>query len=145
MADVAPAPHKIVQTSELIVIMYELFGGHRQVYLDGRKLPVDPQPLWLGYSVGHWEGQTLVVDTTGFNDKSWLDGFGHPHSEDLRVTERFTRRDFGRMDVQVTIDDPKTFTKPFGIAFTERLVADSDVGEYFCVENERDKRHLAAR
>jgi hypothetical protein len=140
--DVGPAPYKLVQTPRLVVVMYEVFGGHRQIYLDGRKLPADSDPLWLGYSVGHWEGDTLVIDTIGFNDKSWLDAFGHPHSEDLHIVERLRRRDFGHMDVQLTIEDRKTFSRPFDVRVTWRLVPDSDVGEYFCGENEKDKTHI---
>ena len=143
-ADLGPNPHKIVQTPGLIVVMYEGFGIHRQIYLDGRRLPADPNPLWLGYSVGRWDGDTLQVDTVGFNDKSWLDAFGHTHSEALHVVERFRRRNLGYMDVQLTVDDPKTYTKPFTIRFTDRLVPDSDIGEYFCSENERDRVHIAA-
>ena len=121
--------------------MYEIFGGHRQIYME-RKLPADPDPLWLGYSAGRWEGDTLAVDTIGFNDKSWLDQFGHPHSEDLHVVERFRRRDFGHIDVQLTIEDPKTFTRPFSLKFTWLLLPDTDIGEFFCNENERDKLHM---
>jgi len=137
------APFKIVQAPGLIVMLYEVDNTRRQVYTDGRKLPADPQPAWLGYSVGKWEGDTMVVDTAGFNDKSWLDIAGHPHSEALRVQERYRRRDFGHMDVQVSIDDPKTFTKPFSIKFTQLLVPDSDILESFCTENEKDRTHLA--
>ena len=138
-------PFKIFQTPGAIVMLYEVDGTHRQVYTDGRKLPVDPQPAWLGYSVGRWEGETLVVDTAGFNNKSWLDAFGHPHSEDMRVQERFHRRDFGHMDVQVTIEDPKTFTKPLTINFTELLIPDSDLLEFFCAENEKDRAHTTSQ
>jgi hypothetical protein len=140
--DLGPAPYKIVQTPGLIVVMYEVFGGHRQIYVDGRKHPADPAPLWLGYSVGRWEGDALEVDTIGFNDKSWLDAFGHPHSEDLHLVERFRRRDFGHMDVQLTIEDPQTFTRPFTVNVTWRLLPDTDIGEYFCAENEKDKAHM---
>src|SRR5215469_17751446 len=94
-----------------------------------------PQPAWVGYSVGKWDGDTLVVDSAGFNDRSWLDAFGHPHSEALRVQERLHRRDFGHMDLQLTIDDPKMYTRPFTIKVTEVLVPDSDILEYVC-ENE---------
>jgi len=137
-----PFPIKIVQTPGLIVMLLEADGTSRRVYTDGRKYPDDPQPLWMGYSVGRWEGDTLVVGTRGFNDKSWLDGLGHPHSEDMRVTERFQRRDFGHMDVQFTIDDPKTYTKPFSFTVTLRFVPDTDTLEWFCAENERDRKHL---
>jgi len=136
------APFKIVQTPGLIVVMYEVDNSRRQIYTDGRKLPADPQPAWLGYSVGKWEGDTLVVDTAGFNDKSWLDAFGHPHSEALRVEERFHRRDFGHMDFQATVDDPKMYTKPFTITASERLIPDSDILESICNENEKDRSHM---
>ena len=136
------APFKIIQTQGVIVILYEVDNTHRQVYTDGRKLPADPQPAWLGYSVGHWEGDTLVVDTAGFNDKGRLDGFGHPRSEALRVQERFHRRDFGHLDLQVTIEDPKMYLRPITVKVTELLIPDSDVLESFCNENEKDRAHL---
>jgi len=109
--ELLPGPFKIIQTPGLILIRNEFENTFRQIYTDGRKPPADPEPLWLGYSVGRWDGDTLQVDTVGFNDKSWLDGVGHPHSEALHVTERFHRRDFGHLDVEVTIDDPKVYTK----------------------------------
>ena len=137
--------HKIVQTPGLIVILLEVDNAHRQIYTDGRKLPVDPQPSWLGYSVGKWEGDTLVVDTVGFNDKAWLDVLGHPRSESMHLTERYHRRDFGHMDVEMTFDDPKMYTKPFTIQVTHQLMPDSDILEYFCAENEKDRTHQAAR
>jgi hypothetical protein len=139
------APFKIIQTPGLIAFLYEIDGTYRQVYTDGRKLPVDPQPSWLGYSVGRWEGDTLVVDAAGFNDKSWLDVAGHPHSDALRIEERFHRRDFGHMDLQVTVDDPKMYTKPFAFKVTELLQADSDILENVCLENEKDLTHLPGR
>jgi len=139
------APFKIIQTPGLIAVLYEIDNTHRQIYTDGRKLPVDPQPSWLGYSVGRWEGDTLVVDVAGFNDKSWLDLFGHPHSEDLRIQERFHRRDFGHMDLTVTVEDPKMYTRPITIKVTELLVPDSDILENICNENEKDRVHLEKR
>jgi hypothetical protein len=142
--DLLPGPFKIIQTPGLILVRNEYENTFRQIYTDGRKPPADPEPLWLGYSVGKWDGDTLQVDTVGFNDKSWLDGVGHPHSEALHVTERFLRRDFGHLDVQLTIDDPKVYTKPFSVKFTERLLPDSDVLEYFCAENEKDRTHIGA-
>jgi hypothetical protein len=144
-AELLPHPHKIVQTSRLLVVLYEMNTSFRQIFLDGRKRPDDPQPAWLGYSIGKWDGDWLVVDTMGFNDRGWLDAFGHSHSDVLHVVERFHRRDFGHLDVQVTIEDPKTFTKPFTIKFTERLMADSDLIESVCQENERDAAHLKDR
>jgi hypothetical protein len=136
-----PHPYKIVQTLGLTVVMYE---GEpvRQVFTDGRKHTPDPDPSWYGYSVGAWEGDTLVVDTIGFNDRTWLDAFGHPHSESMHLVERFRRRDFGHMDLQVTLDDPKMYTKPVTIRYSQTLVPDTDILDYVCSENERDVTHL---
>jgi hypothetical protein len=139
-----PIPYKIIQTPGVIVMLYEADTTFRQIFTDGRKQPPDPQPAWLGYSIGKWEGDWMVVDTIGFNDQSWLDASGHPHSEALHTVERFHRSDFGRMEVQVTIDDPKTFTKPFTFQFNQRLIPDTDLMETYCSENEKDAGHLAA-
>jgi len=136
-------PFKMIQTPGTIVMLHEQDFTFRQIYTDGRPLPVEPQPAWLGYSIGKWNGDTLVVETAGFNDKGWLDAIGHTHSEALRVEERFRRRDFGHMEMQITIDDPKTFTKPFTIKVNQLLVPDSDVLETVCSENERDRAHFA--
>jgi hypothetical protein len=127
------------------VILLEADSAFRQIYTDGRKLPPDPQPSWLGYSVGKWEGDTLVVETVGFNDKTWLDAIGHPHSEDMRLIERYRRRDFGHLDVDITVDDPKMYTRPFTIKVTHLLQADSDILEYFCAENEKDRPHMGLK
>jgi hypothetical protein len=132
---------KIVQAPGLTLIMLEL-GGVRQIYTDGRKHMADPSPSWLGYSVGKWEGDTLVVDTIGFNGKSWLDIIGHPQSEQARVIERYRRRDFGHMEVEITVNDPTWYTKPFTIKVTHLLQADTDILEYFCNENEKDHQHM---
>src|SRR5262249_54436647 len=115
------------------------------VFIDGRALPSDPDlPAWLGYSVGHWEGDALVVETSGFNNKSWLDAQGHPQTEKLRLTERFRRRDFGHLELQLTIDDPGAYKKPWTVSYEQQLVADTDILESFC-ENERDRAHLIGR
>jgi hypothetical protein len=135
-------PFKILQTPEALALYYELDGAFRQIHTDGRKLPQDPFPSWMGYSTGRWEGDTLVVDTAGFNDKSWLDARGHPHSEALRVQERFHRRDFGHMDMEVTVEDPNVLTRPVTVKFTEILIPNSDVMENFCAEGERDRAHM---
>jgi len=141
-ADLLPEPFKIVQTPGLILMLYEVETIFRQIFTDGRKFPDDPAPTWLGYSIGKWDGDTFVVDTMGFNDLSWLDARGHGHSEDMRVEERFHRRDFGHLDVTVTITDPKTFTRPVTINFVEQLLPDTDVFEHICAENEKDAAHL---
>jgi hypothetical protein len=135
-------PFKIIQTPGLIAVLHEAGWNFRQIYTDGREPPEDPQLLWRGYSVGRWEAETLVVDTTGFNDKTSLDAVGHPHSDALHLIERYRRRDYGHLEVEVTIDDPKVYTKPFTIKFTELLLPDSDVTEYVCEENEQDVQHL---
>jgi hypothetical protein len=136
-------PVKFVQSPKLIAILYEADDKHRQIYTDGRVLPKEfDQPAWMGYSVGRWDRDTLAVETAGFNDKTWLDIMGHPHSDALRVTERYRRRDFGHMDVEMTFDDPKMYTKPFTIKVTYELWADSDIFEFFCNENEKDRVHL---
>jgi hypothetical protein len=138
-------PDKIVQTPGLIVILYETDDTHRQIYTDGRPLPKDPVPAWLGYSVGKWEGDTLVVETAGFNDRTVLDAMGHPHSDALRVIERYHRRDFGHMDVEMTFDDPKIYTRAFTIKITQELWPDSDILEFVCNENEKDRPHLETK
>jgi len=134
---------RFVQTPAMLVMNYESPNSpHRAIYTDGRPLPVDPNPAWFGYSIGRWEGDTLVVTTAGFNDRAWLDSAGHPQTETLRLTERLRRRDFGHMDFEMTIDDPAVFTKPFTVK-TERLLApDTDLLEDVC-ENEKDQRHFS--
>ncbi len=134
---------RIVQTSGLIVMLYQgtTNSVHRTIFTDGRKLPADPNPTWMGYSVGHWEGDALVVDTAGFNDRGWLDIEGHPHTEALHITERYLRRDFGHMDLDITIDDPKTFTRPFSLKMVKSLEPDTDLIESVC-ENDRSVPHM---
>ena len=144
MGDLLPVPRRFIQLPNLLVILYEGINPQRLIYLDGRKHVLE-QPAWLGYSVGRWEGNTLVVDTRGFNDRSWLDAFGHPRTEAMHIVERFTRRDFGHIDVQMTFDDPGAYTKPFSIQFTQTLTPDTDVIEAVCNENEKDRQHLDAR
>ena len=141
-AGLLAAPIKIVQSPRLSLILYELGNSRRQIYTDGRTLPKEfDYPAFLGYSVGHWERDIFVVETAGFNDKTKLDFFGHPHSEALRVTERFHRRDFGHLDIEMTFDDPVMYTKPFTIKVPYNLLADSDIFENFC-ENEKDRAHV---
>jgi hypothetical protein len=128
-------PYKIVQTPELVVILYESLTMFRQIFLDGRDFPKDPQPSWMGYSIGKWDGDVLVVETIGFNDRTWLDGLGHPHSEEMRLTERFKRHDFGRMDIEIVLDDPKAYTKPIAYTQPQVLLPDTELLEYICAEN----------
>jgi len=136
-----PFPYKIIQTPGVIAMLYEHDTIFRQIFMDGRKHPRDPSPSWLGYSIGKWDGDSLVVDTIGFNDQSWLDAAGHPHSEDMRVIERYRRRDFGHLELQETVDDPKTYTRPFTILIKQEFVSDTDLLESFC-ENEQDYKHI---
>jgi hypothetical protein len=140
-----PYPFKTIQTPGLFLILYEGFTVYRQIFTDGRALPKDPQPAWLGYSVGRWDGDTLVVDTIGINEKTWLDNDGRPHSDALHLTERFRRKDFGHMDIQITIDDPKVYTKPWTITESPRLLPDTELLEYICSENNKDIDHLTGK
>ena len=144
-ANLLAIPFKLIQTPNEIVLLYEYDTTFRQIFTDGRKLPDDPQPAWLGYSVGKWENDWLVIDTIGFNDQAWLDALGHTHSDALHVTERFHRSDFGHIEEEVRIDDPKTFTKPFSIRFNLRLIPDTELLETFCSESEKDRVHLTAK
>jgi hypothetical protein len=137
--------HKIVQTPGLVLILYEYQNTFRQIFTDGRKLPVDPNPTWMGYSVGHWEGDTLVVESNGFNGKAWLSGRGNPTSDAMRLTERIHRRDMGHMDIQLTIDDPKAYKKPWKAELHPELIPDTELLEFVCNENERDLRHLVGK
>jgi hypothetical protein len=144
-ADMVNAMYRIIQSPTVAAVLYESgTGRYRQIYMDGRKLPKDPNPTWLGYSVGHWEGDTLVVESAGFNDRSWLDRAGHPHSENLRVTEKFRRTDFGHMQFQITYDDPETLTKALSFSLAVNFVADTDMLENVCNETDRNKVHMIA-
>jgi hypothetical protein len=142
LATLVSEVQKIVQTPGLILVMHEIDGIPRQIYTDGRSLPADPTPSWLGSSVGRWDGDTLVVQTIGLNDRVWLDVSGHPRSEAMHMTERYRRRDFGHLDVEITFDDPKMYNRPFTVKITHLLQPDTDILEYVCNENERDRQHL---
>ena len=141
---VGPFPMKILQTPGLVAVLYEYQTIFRQFFTDGRALPEDPNPTWMGYSVAHWEGDTLVVTTAGYNDRTTLDLAGHPHTEALRLTERYHRRDVGHIDLQVTFDDPKAYTRPWTLSFEFDLIPDGQLIEYVC-ENERDAPHLIGK
>jgi hypothetical protein len=138
------APVKFVQTPGLLLILHE-DAPTRQVFIDGRQLPEDPNPTWMGYSVGRWENDTLVVESAGFNDRTWLDLSGRPHTEALRVTERFRRLDVGRMRLDMTFDDPKTYTRPWTITVDVQLFPDTELLENVCSENEKDRHRLVGR
>src|SRR5438105_3386263 len=140
--DGAPFPWKLVQTPGFIVIVHEAFNLWRQIFLDGRELAKDAPPSWLGYSTGKWEGDTLVVDTRGFNGNIWMDQLGTPSTDALHVIERFHRKDFGHIDIQITIDDPKAYTKPWTVMEQVRFMPETEPMEMICNENNRDLEHL---
>ncbi|HEX5107942.1 MAG TPA: hypothetical protein VFV95_05830 [Vicinamibacterales bacterium] len=138
-----PQPRKIVQASNLVLILYEANDGRREIFMDGRKLPTgDVQPWWYGYSAGHWESDTLVVESTGFRDQTWIDENGTPASDKLRLTERFRRVNFGTLEIQVTVDDPGAFLRPFTFTLQQRLMPDTELIEFVCGENNRSVSHL---
>ena len=143
--DLLPEPFKIIHSAGIVVMLYEVETTFRQIFTDGRKLPVDPSPTWQGYSVGRWDSDTLVIETSGFNDLGWLDARGTGHSEAMRVEERFHRRDYGHLDLAITITDPKTFTRPISVSVVERLLPDTDLFEHYCSENEKDDAHFPGR
>jgi hypothetical protein len=140
-------PFKILQMPREVVMLYETSTNDvfREVFTDGRPLPTDPQPSWKGYSVGKWEGDTLVVDTIGFNDQGWLDtGMGRPQTEALHVTERFRRLNVGKMEIGITIDDPKAYTKPWNAKINLKLIPDTELIETVC-ENSRNTEHMVGK
>ena len=141
-SDAVPYPFKILQTPGMVAILYEAVHSFRQIFMDGRAHPKDVNPTWYGHSVGHWEGETLVVDTVGFNDLFWFDFVGHPHTEKLHTVERYTRTDFGTLKEEVTIDDPGAYTRPFTLHASHRLVPGDEIMEYICQENQKDTQHL---
>ena len=140
---IAPYPWRIVQTPTHVFMLFEgNIHSFRQIFVDGRKHPSDPDPTWYGDSIGHYEGDTLVVDTIGFNDKFWFDFAGHPHTEDLHTVERFKRTDLGTLVVETDITDPKMYTKTFTLSFTATLRPKEELMEYICQENQQDAQHL---
>jgi hypothetical protein len=138
----APAPWRIIQTPTVVFFVHEAFNLWWQAFLDGRRFTPHPDvsPTWHGYSTASWDGDTLVVDSRGFNGKVWLDQTGKPSTEALHVTTRFTRKDFGHMDLQITIDDPKAYTRPWTVSVEVGLLPDTQLMEFICLENERDTR-----
>jgi hypothetical protein len=143
--DAITSPYKILQSPGLIVFLYESRTTFRQVFMDGRAMPVNPQPSWDGYSVGHWEGDTLVVETKGMNGQTWLDSNGHPLSDAMHLIEKFRRPDYGHMEIEITIDDPKMYTKPWTVKENPHLLTDTELIEYICNENEQDLKHLIGK
>jgi hypothetical protein len=137
-----PQPRKIIQTPKVIVMLYEAQAGVRQIFMDGRKSPSnDPQPWWYGYSVGRWEGDTLVVETTGFRDDVWLDVNGSPLTESGKMIERMRRINYGTLETLVTIEDPKSYTKPFTVRIMHRIMPETELIEFICNENEKSSMH----
>ncbi len=143
--NVVPYPFKILNSNGEIVILYEALHSYRQIFMDGRPLPKDPNPTWMGYSIGHWEDDTLVIESSGFVDNNWLDNNGHPGTEALHLTERLHRRDFGHIDFKMTIDDPKAYTKPWVVNLVFNLNPSTELIEYVCDENEKDVSHLVGK
>ena len=143
--EVFPLFRKMVQLPGLLVILNEQNAGYRQIFTDGRPLPLDPDPSWNGYSSGKWEEETLVVQTTGFRDGLWLDTGGSPLTDAARVTERFRRVNYGTLEIELTIDDPKAYTKPWSIKVTQIIAPDTELLDYICLENEKDVRHLGGK
>ena len=136
-------PRKMIQTPNVIVILYEANAGIRQIFTDGRPLPgKDAEPWWFGYSTGKWDGDTLVVETSGFRDLGWLDVEGSPLTDSGKIIERFRRPDYGHLEIEVTIDDPKAYTKPWTVTLHQRIMLNTDLIEFICQEGERDAPHL---
>jgi hypothetical protein len=142
-----PQPRRMIQSPDEIVILYEGNAGIREIFTDGRTLPKngDVQPWWYGYSVGHWEGDTFVVETTGFRDGGWLDIWGSPLTDQAKLTERFQRLSYGTLRIDVTIDDPKAYTAPFTVRLNQKIVPNSDLIEFICAENERSTAHMIGK
>ena len=137
-------PKKFIQTPDVIVLLFESYHSYRQIFTDGRPLPDRRDPAWYGYSVGKWQGDTLVVDTDGVTEETWLDDSGHPHSDALHIVERFRRRDFGHLDVQLTIDDPKAYTKPWTVTIPWVYFPDTELLDWVC-DNNKDPEHLVGK
>ena len=135
---------KFIQTPAVMVMLYGDLT-YRQVFLDGRSLEKNPNPAWMGYSVGRWDGDTLVVESNGYNDRTWLDFAGLPHSEGLRVTERFRRTDFGNMSLTMTMEDPAVYARPIRIDTSMQVIVDTEIMEYVCAENEKDRVHMTGK
>ena len=140
-----PLLRKIVQVPGLVIILNERNASYRQIFTDGRPLPQDPQPSFNGYSTGKWEGDSLVVKTSGFRDGLWLDRKGSPLTEAATITERFRRVNYGKLEVDVTVDDPKAYTAPWTIRLNQMLKVDTELLDYICLENEKDLPHLVGK
>ena len=138
-------PRKIVQVPGLIVILHEKSFAYRQIFTDGRALPLDPQPSFYGYSSGNWDGDTLAVKTIGLRDDGWADEEGSPITEAARVTERFRRPNFGSLEIELTVDDPKAYTAPWTVKLRDNIKLNTGLLEYVCLENEKDSAHIVGK
>jgi hypothetical protein len=138
-------PSKVLQTPGLLVLLNEWNASYRQIFTDGRPLPLDPNPSWNGYSAGTWEGETLVVETNGFRDGLWLDAAGSPMTEAAKLTERFRRPNFGHMEIEITVNDPKAYTKPWTVMLHHTIKLDTELLDFVCNENEQDASHLTLK
>lgn len=138
-------PRKLVQSHGLLIIMNEQDTSFRQIFTDGRPLPADPNPSWNGYSSGKWEGDALVVETAGFRDHIWLDATGNPMTDRAKLTEKFRRKDFGHLEIELTVDDPKAYTKPWTVKLNQAIKLDTDLLDFVCADNERDISHLSSK
>lgn len=136
---------KIVQLPGLLLILNERNTTYRQIFTDGRPLPVDPQPTWNGYSTAKWDGDTLVVETSGFRDGLWLDRNGSPMTDAARITERFRRVNYGRLEIDITVDDPKAYKAPWTVTMKQNIVLDTELIDYVCLENEKDFPNLVGK
>jgi hypothetical protein len=139
-------PHltRIIQTPKILAMLHEFNASYRQIYLDGRKLPEDPSPSWNGYSVGHWDKNTLVIETIGFRDDLWLDMRGDPLTNSAKMTERIRRPNFGTLEVELTVNDPKAYTRPWTVKLEARAVVDTEMIDEVCSENEKSLQHMKA-
>jgi hypothetical protein len=140
-----PFLRKIVQTPGLLLFLSEANASYRQVFTDGRPLPEDPNPSWNGYSTGHWDGDTMVVETNGFVDGQWLDRWGSPLTDKARMTERFRRVNYGTLEIELSVDDAKAYTKPWTVILSQSIVLNSDLMDWICLENEKDFPHLVGK
>jgi len=138
-------PRKVAQTPGLLILMSEYGTSYRQIFTDGRPLPADPNPSWNGSSSGKWEGDTLVVETNGLRDGMWLDATGNPMTDAAKITERFRRPNFGTLEIEITVDDPKAYTKPWTVKLTQSIKLDTDLLDFGCTDNEKDVPHLSSK
>ena len=143
--DTSPELRRIVQTPGMLLLLHERNTSFRTIYTDGRPLPVDPQPSWLGYSTAKWDGDTLVVETNGLKDDTYLDYVGSTMTSSGRMTERFRRTDYGTLEIEITVDDPKAYTKPWTVTVKNAITLNTDLLEQFCLENEKDQPHMVGK